>query len=455
MEGNVYIYIDNSNLWIQGRKTHAALKLHTDDDPTWRFDAGKLKAILLTKCSIEVETDQKNVHTYLYGSTPPPVDTVWEAFGHRNVKVKTFERNFHSGREKKVDTQLVTDAVNDAADAAIDRVDSEFVIVSGDSDIRTAVLTIADKRRFPVHVWSWNNCLASEYVREPHERVSIHRLDEYIDDISFTSEAWRGNVKTIPKHSVVVLDPDPKAKEIDEFLESGWYPFRRYTVKPEEKQQPNTDSSSQDLVIMHAMASAMSYDAREDFYQKCSTGLKKLGLQVMTFLEYEQTYLSRKPAAHWKIGISNRFSELPGDEFTELPLIPPPSVNQDRRSNTGKTRSSGQKDPDEFIQVQGSAARRKELHRTHEIRGQKRCAWRLYCNKAKNCTWGHTDEEKLYFLGRGPKKARKVNPCRKDYCTRGASCDFAHGEAEFFCPTCEKTGAHHMKKCPELSWDRG
>ncbi|KAK0652660.1 hypothetical protein B0T16DRAFT_322287, partial [Cercophora newfieldiana] len=155
MEGNIYIYIDNSNLWIQGRKTHAAaLNLHTEDDPTWRFDAGILKSILLQKCRIETEPNQKNVHTYLYGSTPPPVDTVWEAFGHRNVKVKTFERNHHSGREKKVDTQLVTDAVNDAADAAILRVDSEFVIVSGDSDIRTAVMSIADKRKFPVHVWS-------------------------------------------------------------------------------------------------------------------------------------------------------------------------------------------------------------------------------------------------------------------------------------------------------------
>lgn len=298
MEGNIYIYIDNSNLWIQGRKTHAALKLNTDDDPTWRFDAGKLKSILLTKCSIEKEPEQKNVITYLYGSTPPPVDTVWEAFGHRNVNVKTFERNHHSGREKKLDTQLVTDAVNDAADAAIERVDSEFVIVSGDSDIRSAVLTIADKRKFPVHVWSWSNCLASEYLREPHERVFVHELDEYLHDISFKSEAWRGSIKTIPKDSVVVLDPDSKAKEIDDFLESGRYPFRRYTIKPEETQRAG--ASSQDLVIMHAMASVAG-NSQEEFFHKCSAGLMKLGLQVMTFLQYEQKYVTNKLQRNWKL----------------------------------------------------------------------------------------------------------------------------------------------------------
>ncbi|KAK4445192.1 hypothetical protein QBC34DRAFT_413689 [Podospora aff. communis PSN243] len=449
MEGNIYIYIDNSNLWIQGRKTHAALNLHTDDDPTWRFDAGKVKSILLKKCSIQTEQKQKNVHTYLYGSTPPPVDTVWQAFGYQNVKVKTFERNHHSGREKKVDTQLVTDAVNDAADAAIDRVNGEFVIVSGDSDIRTAVLTIADKRKFPVHVWSWSNCLASEYLREPHERVFVHQLDDYLNEISFRSEAWRGSIATIPKHSIVVRDPDTKANEIDEFLESGGYPFRRYTIKSENTHRTSAEPSSDDLVIMHAMASAgaaMPYDAQERFYQECSAGLKKLGVKVMTFLEYEQTYLSRTSASPWKLGISNRFSELPKDEFADSSTSPL-AANEDRRVHA---RTPEQKDPDEFIPVEGTAARRKLLHKTHEIRKQRRCNWRLYCNKAKDCTWGHTDDERLHFRSRGPKKARKINLCNKgDRCMRGATCDFAHGEAEFFCPTCDKTGVHHMTKCPD------
>jgi hypothetical protein len=69
----------------------------------------------------------------------------------------------------------------------------------------------------------------SEYLRELHGRVSVHQLDGYLNDISFRSEAWRGSIDTIPKHSVVVLDPDTKAKDIDEFLESGRYPFRHHT----------------------------------------------------------------------------------------------------------------------------------------------------------------------------------------------------------------------------------
>jgi hypothetical protein len=47
IEGDVYMYIDNSNLWVQGRKTYAEKhKMAASDDPRWRFDAGILKNIL-------------------------------------------------------------------------------------------------------------------------------------------------------------------------------------------------------------------------------------------------------------------------------------------------------------------------------------------------------------------------------------------------------------------------
>jgi hypothetical protein len=47
-EGNIYMYIDNSNLWIQGRKTFAEKNnMAVPDDPRWRFDAGALRDILV------------------------------------------------------------------------------------------------------------------------------------------------------------------------------------------------------------------------------------------------------------------------------------------------------------------------------------------------------------------------------------------------------------------------
>ncbi|KAL5357397.1 hypothetical protein BJX96DRAFT_11650 [Aspergillus floccosus] len=65
----VRIYIDNSNLWIEGRKTYAKKKgLDTKTDPTWRFDVGRLKTTLLKKITLPGENIE--VQANLYGSRP-------------------------------------------------------------------------------------------------------------------------------------------------------------------------------------------------------------------------------------------------------------------------------------------------------------------------------------------------------------------------------------------------
>ena len=452
MEGHIYIYIDNSNLWIQGRKTHAALA-GLPDDPTWRFDAGEVKRILLSKCTrIKVALGQKNVRTYLYGSTPPPVDTVWLAIEQQNVEVKTFERNFYSGREKKVDGQLIADAVMDTMKAHYECIDSEFIIVSGDSDISTAVEKIMENN-FPVHVWSWKNGLAKEYFHHKYEKAHIHELDEHIDEISFRSEHWRGDIRTLPKQCVIVLDPDEKAWEIDSFLHSGRYSFRRYTIKPEETRRPGATSS--DIAIIHSLHAAKHLeiqDILDKFYQEVSTGLTTRGLKVITFLEYEQQFVKKNPNENWKLSVSNRFSELPGDELLGPSDGPPAPAAVKEVAEPKTTERDGQGDGGgEFKMVYGASERWKEQAKKREILVQKRCRWREWCAKGTRCKFGHTDEERNEFAAHGPRKATKTNLCGyMPNCTRGGSCHFAHNDAELFCPTCGRSGVgHHMNDCPE------
>ena len=100
-QGTVHIYIDNSNLWIQGQKTYAEKKgLTVEWDPTWRFDVGRLKDILTRNSPLQDREMSFNVKVHLYGSTPPPVDTVWQAIKSHDVDVNTFARSTWTGREE-------------------------------------------------------------------------------------------------------------------------------------------------------------------------------------------------------------------------------------------------------------------------------------------------------------------------------------------------------------------
>lgn len=154
--GNIHIYIDNSNLWIQGQKTYAQKKgLKVSWDPTWRFDVGRLKDILTKNSELGADEKTYDIRVNLYGSTPPPVDTVWRAIESHNVKVSTFARSSWTGREKEVDAEIVADSVDEASEAYRDQIPSTFIMVSGDRDLLSAIRKIRDKYKFPVHVWSW------------------------------------------------------------------------------------------------------------------------------------------------------------------------------------------------------------------------------------------------------------------------------------------------------------
>jgi len=142
--GKIRIYIDNSNLWIEGQKAYAKReRLQTSWDPVWRFDVGRLKTILTEQSGLRREERDYTVEVRLYGSTPPPADTVWKAIESRNVQVSTFARSSWTGREKEVDAEVIADSVDEAREDYPACVPSVFIIVSGDRNLHRAVLKIS------------------------------------------------------------------------------------------------------------------------------------------------------------------------------------------------------------------------------------------------------------------------------------------------------------------------
>ncbi|KAG7293919.1 hypothetical protein NEMBOFW57_003979 [Staphylotrichum longicolle] len=440
--GNIYIYIDNSNLWIQGQKTYAEKKgLDVSWDPTWRFDVGRLRDILLSNSDLKADEKTFDVKVNLYGSTPPPVDTVWKAIASHDVNVNTFERSSWTKREKQVDAELIADSIDQASEAYHRQIPTVFIIVSGDRDVRSAVVRITSKYRCQVHLWSWANGLARVYTHEngdiDKKLFEVHFLDDHLEKVGFHANIFRVDRAVISPHSIVVLDPLPKADKVEEFLQRLRTPVYRYEILPK-----RADASSQDLAIIPAFAWSMKSDVLRNLFMECKSKLEAKSLNVLSYMEYSQKY-SRGTGEDNSLAISNRFDELPPDEEDDDEEEERPSEPEEDDKNQESD------DGDGFIEVnRGFGKQRKRLKKIEED-SRLRCHWRRYCSRGLDCKYGHTKDEEEHFRVYGSQKPKKYQYCYREDCIRGKGCFFAHDMEELFCPTCGKTGVHEMHECPE------
>jgi hypothetical protein len=100
------ILVDNSNVFIEGRKFSARKKglsrgpmdQYDPIDWSWRIDFGSLLK--------QIANGYKIIKSILVGSTPPPNDSLWAAAKLQGFEVKTYERSRSTGEEKAVDTEL-------------------------------------------------------------------------------------------------------------------------------------------------------------------------------------------------------------------------------------------------------------------------------------------------------------------------------------------------------------
>lgn len=176
----VWIYVDDSNLWISGKEAYAkAHKLLTSQDPRARFDIGQLHEVVAEGREVAGRT--------LYGSKPPPVDTVWAKIEEQGWNVDIKKKSYHTGKEKQVDSQLITDVVSVVNRETIGTV----IIVAGDVDYKPPI-DEALARGWNVEVWSWEKALAGD-IRK-HERrgrgLRVEYLNGHINQIMFVNREF-------------------------------------------------------------------------------------------------------------------------------------------------------------------------------------------------------------------------------------------------------------------------
>ncbi|MPV66369.1 NYN domain-containing protein [Burkholderia sp. BE17] len=175
-----YIYIDNSNLYIEGRRVSAVkqglartIREAMDDgifDHGYTISFGKLHEFLTGK-------DLGNIkRAALFGSRPPPNDSIWQHAEKAGFELHLEDRNVKN-KEKKIDTGIATLLTKDAYKNGDPKTDT-FVLVAGDADY---VPTINELKAdgYSVQVVFWSHA-AKELIAAASKFIP---LDEYLENL--------------------------------------------------------------------------------------------------------------------------------------------------------------------------------------------------------------------------------------------------------------------------------
>ena len=167
-----YVYVDNSNVFIEGKKIAARRNGNkTEIDFSFRLDFGELYDF------VAEHNPKKIARALLLGSSPPTSDQVWNVAERAGFEVVVIDRNAEN-REKKVDTGIVAAMVRDAYTKA-EKTDV-ITLVAGDSDYVPAVeMLVADG--FHVEVVFWSN--ASSELKSVCSKFI--ELDRHLDDLEY------------------------------------------------------------------------------------------------------------------------------------------------------------------------------------------------------------------------------------------------------------------------------
>lgn len=175
----VYVYVDNSNVWIEGMRISAVRKglassLHEAmakriTDKNWTYDFGKLYELICPE-------QQQIGRSSLFGSRPPENDTIWELARAKGFEVFLFDRNA-ANKEKQVDVGIATQIMEDSFLHM--KSGDQLLLVSGDRDYLPTIDSLA-KRGFPTRVAFWEHATGSELKKAPIDFVPLDPAFDYI-----------------------------------------------------------------------------------------------------------------------------------------------------------------------------------------------------------------------------------------------------------------------------------
>ena len=426
----IWIFVDDSNIWIEAKKLQSEKRhLKTKEDHRVRIDVGKLA---------DAVADGRPIKKgLLYGSEPPPVDTVWEKIEKiENFSVRKNKRSQLTGKEKQVDTELVAD-ITEIAIKTPEHERTTIILISGDADVIPGLEKILKENRWSVEIYMWRQAIAGSlrrFTAEHKERVKIKELDNYIDKITFTSMKFNISKKDKfllqkVKEGGIVFTMENKAfkNRIPSYswcnqLESlTQWPFQYYWF---ELRGQKTDH----LVIVFRENEGKKPDLTEFLkiirnVDYCDAGKK----YCLPCLQNVQTFLTFSDTT-FKKDLHERLSDI---ALEVVGAYSEEDVHQD------------------FDSIQPKHMKQYRLYSEH-------CRYKLNCRYGIKCNKQHSDDEKAYFRQRPNGKGnpwRKTNQCNQfseGKCRHKDAhhCDYAHGKEDAWCLGCTSYG-HFTANCPD------
>jgi uncharacterized LabA/DUF88 family protein len=177
-----YIYVDNSNVFIEGKRVSAVnkgLSLSVSEatrskilDDEYRIDFGKLHTFLANGDTSGIKK------AVLFGSRPPANDSLWNIARTAGFEPKIEDRNV-ANQEKRIDTGITTAMVKDAY-TTIDKNNDLIVLVAGDGDYIPPIEALIGDG-YSVEVVFWDH--ASADLKSASSR--FRSLDPHLRNLQF------------------------------------------------------------------------------------------------------------------------------------------------------------------------------------------------------------------------------------------------------------------------------
>ncbi|RGB29164.1 hypothetical protein C1646_714126 [Rhizophagus diaphanus] len=217
--GLVHVFIDNSNVEIEGKKFVSSLQAVCENQ--LHMDHGRLLGLVL-------DGRQLGEDPVVVGSRPPPNDSLWKEIENLGFMVKVYDRNCRD-KEKEVDSELgafISDAIQEHRRPGI------VALIAGDGDhcpfLRRALL-----RGWSVEVWFWTEGMSSRLMKinvpdRPDLQTTIINLDPYYSHFIYAygrENTWRKEFLEI-EDSVGTWDSESMMECYEELNLFCWWSYK-------------------------------------------------------------------------------------------------------------------------------------------------------------------------------------------------------------------------------------
>ncbi|WP_229400876.1 NYN domain-containing protein [Micromonospora okii] len=190
----LYVYVDNSNIWIEGQRIQAVRQGLAPDIRTalreritapWTYDFGRLYELFCP-------AGESVGRSILFGSRPPENDSIWQRVRDADFELQTFDRSTFTNKEKQVDIALSTKMVEDSFNHMKVSNPDTAVLAAGDGDFLPTVQSL-QKRGFPVRVVSWSHAVSHQLRDTADQFIELDPHFDYLTRAT-TTYRWAGHV---------------------------------------------------------------------------------------------------------------------------------------------------------------------------------------------------------------------------------------------------------------------